>query len=271
MKLHRNYTFSNNRQIWRIVPAGEGKLVIEERDPMTREVFFSCIEMITGKILLDSLQFEEKFWIGIEDIYKDVILFHKYHQPDMPWHSSIIAYDMNKKVQLWYSEEYIFSLVYDDNLYCYKNKFEGRSYYKLNYKTGELIADIGENNKVISGLKALRDIEIYNGYKFPEMLSHSNGEISKIFDEMISDEVITGRIESLKLNDLLLISYHRVLSEDKLQNCFKALDIRLKKIIFREILNKEITNFIPDSFFLINDLIFLLKEKEKLFVFLITD
>jgi Domain of unknown function (DUF4905) len=271
MKLHRNYIFSNNRQIWRIVPAGEGKLVIEERDPMTREVFFSFIEMNTGKILLDSLQFEEKFWIGIEDIYKDVILFHKYHQPDMPWHSSIIAYDMNKKVQLWYSEEYIFSLVYDDNLYCYKNKYEGRSYYKLNYKTGELIADIGENNKVISELKALRDIEIYNGYKFPEMLSHSDREIAKIFDEMISDEVITGRIESLKLNDLLLISYHRVLSEDKLQNCFKALDIRLKKIIFREILNKEITNFIPDSFFLINDLIFLLKEKEKLFVFLITD
>ena len=271
MKLNSKYTFTNNRQIWRIIPGGEGKLVIEERDPMTREVFFSCIEMNTGKILLDSLQFDEKFWIGIEDIYKDVILFHKYHQPDMPWHSSIIAYDMNKKVQLWYSEEYIFSLVYDDNLYCYKNKYEGRSYYKLNYKTGELVADIGENNKVISGLKALRDIEIYNGYKFPEILSHSNGEIAKIFDEMISDEVITGRIESLKLNDLLLISYHRVLSEDKLQNCFKALDIRLKKIIFKEILNKEITNFIPDSFFLINDLIFLLKEKEKLFVFLITD
>ena len=86
MKLKRKYTFTNNRQIWRIVPAGEGKLVIEERDPMTKEVFFSCIEMNTGKILLDSLQFDEKFWIGIEDIYKDVILFHKYHQPDMPWH-----------------------------------------------------------------------------------------------------------------------------------------------------------------------------------------
>ena len=148
MKLHRNYTFSNNRQIWRIVPGGEGKLVIEERDPVTREVFFSCIEMNTGKVLLDGLQFDEKFWIGIEDVYKDVILFHKYHKPDMPWHSGIIAYDINKKVQLWNSEEFIFSLVYDNILYCYKNKYEGRSYCKLNYKTGELIADIGENSNV---------------------------------------------------------------------------------------------------------------------------
>ena len=271
MKLHRNYTFSNNRQIWRIVPGGEGKLVIEERDPVTREVFFSCIEMDTGKVLLDGLQFDEKFWIGIEDVYKDVILFHKYHKPDMPWHSGIIAYDINKKVQLWNSEEFIFSLVYDNILYCYKNKFEGRSYCKLNYKTGELIADIGENSNVIAGLKELRDSEIYNGYKFPEVLNHSNGEIAEIIDKMRSDEVITGKIDYLKINDLLLTSYHRVINEGKLQNCFKALDIRLKKVIFMEILNKEITNFIPDSFFLINDLIFLLKEKEKLFVFLITD
>jgi hypothetical protein len=271
MKLHRNYTFSNNRQIWRIVPGGEGKLVIEERDPVTREVFFSCIEMNTGKVLLDSLQFDEKFWIGIEDVYKDVILFHKYHKPDMPWHSGIIAYDINKKVQLWNSEEFIFSLVYDNILYCYKNKYEGRSYCKLNYKTGELIADIGENSNVIAGLKELRDTEIYNGYKFPEVLNHSNGEIVEIIDKMRSDEVIAGKIDYLKINDLLLTSYHRVLNEGKLQNCFKALDIRLKKVIFMEILNKEITNFIPDSFFLINDLIFLLKEKEKLFVFLITD
>jgi hypothetical protein len=271
MKLHRNYTFSNNRQIWRIVPGGEGKLVIEERDPVTREVFFSCIEMNTGKVLLDSLQFDEKFWIGIEDVYKDVILFHKYHKPDMPWHSGIIAYDINKKVQLWNSEEFIFSLVYDNILYCYKNKYEGRSYCKLNYKTGELIADIGENSNVIAGLKELRDTEIYNGYKFPEVLNHSNGEIVEIIDKMRSDEVIAGKIDYLKINDLLLTSYHRVLNEGKLQNCFKALDIRLKKVIFMDILNTEITNFIPDSFFLINDLIFLLKEKEKLFVFLITD
>jgi len=80
--------------------------------------------------------------------------------------------------------------------------------------------------------------------------------------------VITGKVDYLIVNDLLLTSYHRVLNDGKLQNCFKALDIHSKKVIFEEILNKEITNFIPDSFFLINDLIFLLKEKEKLFVFL---
>ncbi|MDR3668056.1 MAG: DUF4905 domain-containing protein [Ignavibacteriaceae bacterium] len=271
MKLHNNYSFTHKRLIWRIIPGGDEKLVIEERDPGTREVFFNCINLSTGKVLLDSLQFEEKFWIGIEDIYKGIIFFHKYHKPDMPWHSDIIAYDISSKKELWKSDEYIFLLVYDDFLYCYKNKYEGRIYFKLNYKTGKLISELGEDSKIIAGLKELRDAEIYNGYTFPETLNYSKEEIATIFEEIKLKEVISGKIDYLRINDLLLTSYHRMMDDGKLQNCFKALDIRLKKVIFEEILNKDITNYIPDSFFLINDLVFLLKEKENLLVFFITD
>ena len=271
MKLIHKYTFTNNRQIWRIIPGGEGKVVIEERDPIIREVFFSCIEIKTGNVILNSLQLEEKYWMGIEDVYKDIIYFHKYNKPDMPWHSNIIAYDIYKKEILWHSEGYLFSFVYDDELYCYKNNYEGRSFFKLNYKTGDLISGLDDYPNSIAGLKELRDAEIYKGYIFPEELKFSRDEIAEIFNKMKDDESITGKIDYIEIKGLILTSYHRVLKDVKLQNCFKALDIRLKKVIFKEILNSEITNFIPDSFFLINDLIFLLKEKEKLFVFLITD
>jgi hypothetical protein len=271
MKLYRNYIFTNNRQIWRIIPGSEGKLVIEERDPATKEVFFNCLETETGKVIINSCQFEEKFWIGIEDFYKDIIFFHNYSKPDMPWHKGIIAYDINKKKQIWHSEEYIFLLIYDNNLYCYKNKYEGRIYYKLNHKTGELISELGNDVNVIAGLKDLRDAEIYSGYRFPEILIHTSGEISETFEGIRSNEIVSGKVDYLNLNNLLLTSYHRVLDDGKLQNCFKALDIRLKKVIFEEILNKEITNFIPDSFFMINNLIFMLKEKEEIIVFLIND
>jgi hypothetical protein len=271
MKLYRNYTFTNKRHIWRIIPGGEDKIVIEERDPITREVFFSCLEKISGKVIIDSIQFAEKFWIGIEDVYKDVIFFHKYNKPDMPWHSDIIAFDINKKEQIWHSEEYTFSFVYDDILYCYQNKYEGRTYFKLNYLTGELIGSLGEDPIHISGLKDLRKTEIYEGYKFPETLSNPSQEIAIIADEIRTNEIISGKIDYLVIEDLLLLSYHKVLNDGKLQNCFKALEIHPKKVIFDEVLNNEITSYIPDSFFLINDLIFLLKDKDKLFVYIITD
>ena len=65
MKVKQKYSFSNDRQIWRIIPGGEGKIVLEEREPATREVFFSCLELNSGNVIFNSLQFEEKFWTGI--------------------------------------------------------------------------------------------------------------------------------------------------------------------------------------------------------------
>jgi hypothetical protein len=271
MKIQNNYTFSNNRQIWRIIPGGKNKLVIEERDPSTKEVFFSCIDMLTGKLIIDSLQFDEKFWIGIEDVYKDVIFFHKYNKPDMPGHSDIIAYDINESRELWNTERYLFSLVFEDNLYCFRNEFEGRKYYKLNYRTGEMIEEFGDSLPNISELKEFRNIEIYEGYKFPEVLSKSNEDISDVFNYLNSNDIISGKVDYTFNKDLFLTSYHKVLDNGKLQNHFIALEILSKKIIFKLVLNEETTNYIPDSFFLINDLIFLLKEKEQLIVLIIKE
>ncbi len=271
MNLYRNYTYSNKRQIWRIIPAGPDKLVIEERDPETREVFFSCIDMNSGKIILENLQFDEKFWVGVEEVYKDVIFFHKYQKPDLPGHADIIAYDINKKEELWHSDEYLFSLVYDNKIYCFRNFYESKKYYQLDYYTGELISELSDDFNQIGHLKDLRESEVYKNYRFPEVYNHSGNEIDSIIEGLRSELLISGKIDYFVTRDLLLLSYHTILNDGKLQNNFRALDIKSKMVIFDEILNKEITNYIPDSFFLINDLVFLLKEKETLFVFLIND
>jgi hypothetical protein len=271
MNLYRNYIYSKNRQIWRIIPGGQDKLVIEERDPATREVFFSCIDMKSGNVILENLQFDEKFWIGVEEVYKDVIFFHKYQKPDLPGHADIIAYDIKKQKELWRSDEYLFSLIYDDTLYGFRSFFEGQKYYQLDYLTGDLISELGDNFTQIGHLKELRETEVYKGYHFPEVFSPSIKEIDSIFEELRTEVLISGKIDYYVTGNMLLTSYHTVSDNGKLQNNFRALDISSKKVIFEEILNKEITNYIPDSFFLINDLVFLLKEKEMLFVFLITD
>ena len=271
MNLYRNYTYSNNRQIWRIIPAGKDKLIIEERDPSTREVYFSCIDMNSGSIILENLQFEEKFWVGVEEVYKDVIFFHNYQKPDMPGHADIIAYDLNKKEVIWRSDEYLFSVVYDNIIYGFRNFFEGQKYYQLDYYTGELISELGDEFDQIGHLRELREKEVYKGYRFPEVYNSPVKEIDSIISDLRTEVLISGKIDYFVNGNLLLLSYHTIADDGKLQNNFRALDIDTKKIIFEEILNKEIMNYIPDSFFLINDLVFLLKEKETLFVFLIND
>jgi hypothetical protein len=44
----------------------------------------------------------------------------------------------------------------------------------------------------------------------------------------------------------------------------KAVELKSKKLLFEEVLNKEIKAIVPSSFFVMDDLIFLLAERVKL-------
>ena len=76
MKLEENYSLTNKRSIWRLIPSGKN-LLIEERDEKNKQVYFSCIEINSGRKILNDYQLEEKFWVGVEDFDGETIFFHR--------------------------------------------------------------------------------------------------------------------------------------------------------------------------------------------------
>ncbi|HSP88838.1 MAG TPA: DUF4905 domain-containing protein, partial [Ignavibacteriaceae bacterium] len=268
MKIKKLYSFSNKKQIWRLLPTETNKLIIEERDPELKEVFYSCVEINTGKKIFNNLMIKEKFWIGIEKVYKDIIFFHMFRKPDMPGHIGIYAFDINNKNILWKNEDSNFLFIYNDELYCYKEKFEGRHYIKLDYKTGALLEEIGDNVVEISSIreKILEDTAT-DSYRFTNQFlpeAEENEEVVKILFEEKNENLISGKIDYIIFQQLLLFSYHKILvSGNEMRNIFKAVDIDKIKVIFEEELNRGVKNFVPDSFFIKDNLIFLLKEKTE--------
>ncbi len=270
MKIKREYTFSNNRQIWRLLPTDSGKIIIEERNVETKEVFFNCLDLNTGKKIFSSLQLEEKFWIGIETIYKDIVYFHKYMKPDMPHHKGIIAYDAITKEILWENNDAVFLFILDNKLFCYRELFEGRDFYILDYRNGKLIDEFKEN---ASEINLLREESIqknnFEGYYFTEYFnpdSETDQSVKVIISNLYDHHKITGKVDFIKLNGLLLLSFHELVETKKYNNIFLAVEIANKKIIFEEKLNSHVNGIVPDSFFVKDNLIFLLKDKEKLLV-----
>ena len=79
-KISKTYSFTNKKQIWRLLLTKSDKLIIETRDTENKEVFFTCLDAFTGEPVFKNLQMDEKFWIGIETTYKDIIFFHKCNQ-----------------------------------------------------------------------------------------------------------------------------------------------------------------------------------------------
>ncbi len=82
MKLKKNYRFDNKRQIWRIIPTEEGKLIIEERELENKQTYFHCLSLDSGKKILSDFQLDDKFWVGIEAVQNDIIFFHKFAKPE---------------------------------------------------------------------------------------------------------------------------------------------------------------------------------------------
>jgi hypothetical protein len=271
MKLKKNYKFDNGRQIWRIIPTNSGRLVIEEREPEKKQAYFHCLTLDSGKRILNNFQFDDTFWVGVEAVHSDIIYFHKFAKPDMPKHRGIFAYDFMKKDFLWKNPELIFLFLYKDKLYAYREKFAGRSYLAINTNNGEVIEDIGENYEHINNLRNEASMkEAENSYLFPETFEVDSGvdnRANELVKSLRNDFVVSGKIEYLLKDQLLLMSFHENNSKGSMNNLFKAVDLSTGKYILEEVINKETSLFLTDSFFVKDDLLFLLFGKTRLVVY----
>lgn len=275
MKLKKLYKHDNKKQIWRILPTGNKKLVIEERDASTKEVFFNCLEIESGKKIFKDFQLDEKNWIGIESIYKDVIFFHAYGKPDMPAHKSIIAFDIKPQTVLWQNDNYVFSFVFEDKVYCYQQRFESRVFFALDYLTGNVIEDFGSDVTIVNELKEKSEKDFYKqNYFFPEYFNRNSSvknEWQNYLSNILIENIIKGEISYLKFKDLLMFNYHEVSKSNTLNNIFTAVDLSKNKIILKETLDKDLSSLMPESFFVKDDFIFLIVDKTKLFVYQIKE
>ncbi|MDP4174413.1 MAG: DUF4905 domain-containing protein [Bacteroidota bacterium] len=273
MKIKQRYAFTNNRQLWRILISGTNKVIVEDRDVDHKQVFFNCLQAETGNFIFRNLQLEEKFWIGIEVIYKDIIYFHKFAKPDMPNHKEIIAFDINSQKILWKNDSYAFLFVHDDKVYTYKPKFEGRNFYALDYLSGEELESLGDDAFAINQIRNSINIEEeYKDYLFPNIFSDDtiiDIDTKQIILDLSGGFEIQGNIEFIRYKDILLFNYYAKASEKIFINRFIAVDTSKRKIIFEEILNSTANAYVPDSFFMKDNLVFLLKEKKELKVFAI--
>ncbi|HVO76097.1 MAG TPA: DUF4905 domain-containing protein [Ignavibacteriaceae bacterium] len=267
MKIKKEYEFTHNRQLWRIIPTATGKVILEERDTELKEAYFNCLEMNKGKIIFENLQLDEKFWIGIEGVYTDIIFFHKYLKPDMPAHKGVIALDINSRSVLWENTEYNFLFIADKKLYCYKSFFEGKRYFVLDFLTGVPIKDFGDDYSEISRIKeGVSGENEENDYIFPEPFDENKSSDPLLLNKINREKIAAGKIQTARFGDLLFL--HTLENTRRgVRNIFKVIEIPTGKIILEETINKEIEKFLPETFFIKGSLLFLLKEKDTLVVY----
>lgn len=264
------YKFTDGSQIWRMIISENENLVMETRNPETKEVFFHCIDVRNGSEHFKGFQTEEKFWIGIEDVYKELILFHKFEKPDMPGHKQIIAVDAASRKELWKNEDLVFLFVSDCKVYAYKQKFEGRDFFALDVYSGEIIENLGSDYLTVNELhEKSRLSKDYSDYRFPGLVDDEiilDEKMNSLFKTINSKYNIKGNIEFINYNGFLLSSFHSLNGNGSMNYIFSAFGVDNRKEIFTDTLSKSLDKFAADCFFVYKGLLFLIKEKTDLHV-----
>jgi len=198
-----------------------------------------------------------------------MIILHKYNKPDMPGHKQIIGFDITTQTVKWADSDHSFLFVKNDRIYCYKQNFESRNFYALNYLSGLLEEDLGEDFEKINYLRSEIDSSTGSKFLFTEKWESGKSDpaISNIISEAVNNLEIVGDVEYTSSNNLLLFSFHSKIFSGSLINKFVAYDLSRQKVVLNKILNASTNAFIPDSFFLYKNYLLLLKEKNGVIVY----
>ena len=267
--MNKHFTYKSDKQLWRILISDNDKLLLETRNTETKEVYFHCFDLITGVEIFSNLQLEEKQWIGIETVYKDIIYFHRFPKPDLPGHKEIIAFDIASQKIIWTNTEYSFQFIYNDKIYCFVQGFEDRTYFAIDYLSGGLIEELGSNYSMINNLRSEADqYKDWSRYIYPVRISESENEAEKKLIETKTEKLqLAGEIEFNLYKNMLMFNYHEKNKGGTYTNKFQIIDVESAKTIFESDLNQNVSNLFTDSFFIYKEFLFLLRGKHAVDVY----
>lgn len=264
MKLKKIFSFSDKRQIWRLIISNTDKLIIETRDTEKKEVFFHCIDLSSGKTIFKKYQAEEKYWMGIEAVVDEKIYFHSFAKPNMPEHKKIFVFDILQQKMIWQNDDLAFLTIKDHKLYAFKKQFEGQDIYSLDIESGRIFEQHDKNffEEFLLNNNFEKD---YSQYGYPqEYLGNEKSEINKIINNEISGKLNIQNVDYLVYEDFLMFNYYLRSENNLLDNEFCVYNIDKKKKVISETINKNLNSFSPDSFFTYKNILLLLKNKNEI-------
>ena len=270
-RLTPGWTFSADSIIWRMVLADHDTLVGECRDPDQKVASFFCLDLSTGKVLWKDLRLDEQWWAGIEAVQKNVILLHAFAKPDMPEHKGIRAFDVTSGVQLWRNDDAAYWFAHGDRVIAYRDFFERRVGYEIDLQSGVLLKTYDGSLEQLHQLRRQASVEqSVPEVTLPEVFVEEKADptLVVLVRKETKGKEIAGSVEYVRQNDILLFNYHvqsrHGTLDPKLENNLVAYRLPNGRRIFADVIGRDLTGYVPDSFFIRGPFVLFIKDQRTL-------
>jgi hypothetical protein len=267
------WNFDAGALIWRIFFTSNDLIIGEARTQEKKSTSFFCIDIQSGKPLWKDIGFDEPWWIGIEAVYKKWLVLHGFVRPDMPEHRGIRVIDIESGKLLWRNDGLTFWFIDADKLYAHKYLFEKHIGCELEIQTGAIINEHSDDLDTVQRLRQnvlQRESEHQQDVIFPEVFDENETEadIKTVVKRITEDKAIEGWVEYLSYRGVLILSQYRKTQNKSepslLNNILTVYDLKNEKILYAEMIAKDVPMPSPDSFFVKDDLLFFIKHQTNL-------
>lgn len=243
---HINYQFKS--PVWRLeIDALSNILFAEIREPADKQVGFGSISLASGKVFFDELQTEERWLTGIEAAFGGVLLVHNYQSEAGPLHKGIIAIDGRTGKTLWGNYTHAFDHLTIHGPAIYDTRLQPKKLLIVDIRTGE----------ITRSYEPLFDLPIDNQIVLPDIVPADTLPSLSLQLKTFGDT-----IDYLAHNKFRIVSLH-AFAEGALQQLLYILTDD-HKIVYQDLLNKNIQKLQPESFLLRRGQLIYLTDKSRL-------
>ncbi len=265
-RLRTSWRYTCPGILWRMLFSPGGFLVGEIRNPEMQRTTFFCLDERSGKVSWEGKSLAEPWWVGIEAVLDQVILFHTYVKPDMPQHRGISGWDLRHGEQLWERPRDIFQLAHDGLVYTAQEGFEQRRFFAVDAFSGEVRSDLGADSTRINELRAAIDEdEAYKQFSYPEQIAEPAQALARLGLEGIPGfeaAAIEGSIDLLEFPPCAILSWHErgKKGEEGLSQKLAILEKESGRQLFADTLQEKIPFPGQDSFFMKGEMLYFVKD-----------
>lgn len=251
--LHQRFSCQFDGVIWNtLADEKNARLFLEVRDPSSRSVSFSALNVRNNQWLWKGVTFEERWWISLCAVRKDILLLTIYTDTNNPDKKSIVAYDVLQNRLAWWFNGFSVAGVSGGAVRGTDARFPEKETI-LDLFTGKPLTTAESDLAESQNFPVIRPFQYQEGSAEFETVKHflqSRVGISP-----------TATLEYLEIEDVIVISVF--LNENGLANYLYGFR-DTGEMVFREKLGEDLKGVGMDTFFFFSGHLFFVKDKNEL-------
>lgn len=205
-------------KIWNLA-FGEKVVVLEIRDELKRQVFFSAINLTTNTFFWKDLQPEKSWWLSLVGVFGDFVFLHKYSNQSKPEALGLLVLDVKTGTLVHRFDDWIYFNTEEDKLILYRLDKDNLPIYK-------------EVELVLPKLK-IEENNLINHYT---ETSEYFPLIFKFLYHLLKIEAEKA-VDYLEVNDKIVISYY-IYKENQFHN-YLLITNKEKEILLHDFINSS--------------------------------